>query len=96
MLEGVFDALHQPEIDIKAEAFIRKFAKAIFEQEVRRSQSRTPGVRPTPSAFLSCFLDAIPHGLAHDQTDRADKACTVIASIVHDLVVAQAAEHTSA
>jgi len=87
MLEGVFDALHQPEIDVKAEAFIRQFAKAIFEQEVRRSQSRTPGVRPTPSALLSCFLDAIPHGLAHDRTEHADKACVVITSIVHDLVV---------
>ena len=86
MLEGVFDALHQPEIDVKAEAFIRKFAKAIFEQEVYRPQSRTPGVR-TPSALLSCFLDAIPHGLAHDRKEHADKACTVITSIVNDLVV---------
>lgn len=86
MLEGIFDALHQPETDVKAEAFIRNLAKAIFEQEVRRTQSRTPGGRPTPGALLSCFLDAIPHGVARDQREHVDKACAVITSVVHDLV----------
>jgi transformation/transcription domain-associated protein len=44
-----------------------KLCEGHFEQEVRRSQPRTPGVRPTPSAFLSYFLDVIPHGLAYGQ-----------------------------
>lgn len=87
MLEGVFDALHQPGVDVKAEEFVRRFAKVIFEQEIRRSQSRTPGARPTASSLLSCFLDAIPHGLARDQPEHVEKACGVITSIVHDLVV---------
>lgn len=85
-MEGIFDALHQSVIDNKAESYIRKLAKTVFEQELTRSQSRASGIRPTPSTLLSCFLDSIPHALAREQPEHASKACTVVAAVVQDLV----------
>jgi transformation/transcription domain-associated protein len=81
-MEGIFDALHQSVIDNKAESYIRKLAKTVFEQELTRSQSRASGIRPTPSTLLSCFLDSIPHALAREQPEHASKACTVVAAVV--------------
>ncbi|PPQ93995.1 hypothetical protein CVT25_009843 [Psilocybe cyanescens] len=85
-LEGIFDALHLPEVEEKAESYVRKLGKAIFEEEIRRGQSREAGTRPIPSVLLSCYLDAFPHALARDQSDQANKARAVIFSIVRDLV----------
>ena len=85
-LEGAFDALHIPEVQDKAEAFIRKLAQAVFEEDIRRSHLREVGVRPTPSNLLTCYLDAIPHAMAREQPDHAKKARTVITHIVEDLV----------
>ena len=86
VLEGVFDALHLPTIDEKAELFIRKLAHAVFELELHRPPTRILGVRPPPGPLLSSYLDAIPHALACDQAEQANKARTVITSIIQDLV----------
>ena len=85
-LEGTFDALHIPEVQDKAEAFVRKLAQAVFEEDIRRSHLREVGVRPTPSSLLTCYLDAIPHAMAREQSDHAKKARAVITHIVEDLV----------
>jgi len=86
MLEGIFDALHLPEVQDQSEAFVRKLGRAVFEQELRRAQSREQGMRPTPSILLSCYLDAFPHALARDVPEHAIKSRAVISSIVEDLV----------
>jgi transformation/transcription domain-associated protein len=39
-LEGTFDALHALEVQDKAEAFVRKLAQAVFEEDIRRSHLR--------------------------------------------------------
>ncbi|KAF8974524.1 hypothetical protein BDZ97DRAFT_2053099 [Flammula alnicola] len=85
-LEGVFDALHFPEVQEQAEAFVRRLGNAVFEEEFRRAQSRDVGIRPTPGILLSCYLDAFPHALARDQPEQANKARLVISSIVDDLI----------
>ncbi|KDR83700.1 hypothetical protein GALMADRAFT_236040 [Galerina marginata CBS 339.88] len=85
-LEGVFDAIHLPEVQEQAESYVCNLGKAVFEQEIRRGQSREAGKRPTPSVLLSCYLDAFPHALARDQFDQAMKARAVVSSVVQDLV----------
>lgn len=84
-LQGIFDALHIPELQLQAETFVRKLGKAIFEEELRRPPLRE-GARPTSSALLSCYLDAFPHALARDQPEHATKAYSMICTIVDDLV----------
>ncbi|KAF9057606.1 hypothetical protein BJ165DRAFT_1520972 [Panaeolus papilionaceus] len=86
IVEGLFDAIHIPETQEKAEAYIYKLGHSIFETEIARSQAREPGTRLVPGAHLSCFLDAIPHALSRDQADDAAKAQTVISNIVSDVI----------
>jgi transformation/transcription domain-associated protein len=86
MLEGIFDSLHLPEVQEQAEPFVRRLGKAIFEEELHRGQSREVGVRPTPSVLLSCYLDGLPHALACDHPEQVKRACSVVSSIVQDLV----------
>ncbi|RDB22695.1 Transcription-associated protein 1 [Hypsizygus marmoreus] len=85
-MEGLFDAIHFPETQAQAEPFIHKVAHIVFDLEVRRGHSRGPGVRPVTSALLNCFLDALPHALAREQSDQAEKAQSIIARIIEDLV----------
>jgi transformation/transcription domain-associated protein len=85
-LEGAFDALHIPEVQDKAEAFVRKLVQAVFEEDIRQSHLREVGVRRTPSSLLTCYLDAIPHAMAREQPDHAKKARAVITQIVEGLV----------
>ena len=85
-LEGTFNALHIPEVQDKAEAFVRKLAQAVLEEDICRSHLHEVGVQPTPSSLLTCYLDAIPHAIAREQPDHAKKSRAVITHIVEDLV----------
>lgn len=64
-------------------------AKAAFDAELHRNQSKTPGTRHSASIFLSCYLDAIPHALAREQPDQAKKAQSLVALIINDFVTSQ-------
>ena len=85
-LEGIFDAIYLPDIQDQAESFIRKLALAVFDVEIRRSQSRALGTRHSPGVLLSCYLDALPHALAREQPEQATKAQSLVALIISDLV----------
>ena len=85
-LEGIFDAVHIPEIKEQAEEFVRKVSCLVFDSEVRRAQTRENGLRRYPSALLSAYLDALPHALARENTDEITKARELVAVIVQDLV----------
>jgi transformation/transcription domain-associated protein len=85
-LEGIFDAIYLPDIQDQAESFIRKLALAVFDVEIRRSQSRALGARHCPGVLLSCYLDALPHALAREQPEQATKAQSLVALIINDLV----------
>ncbi|TFK43492.1 hypothetical protein BDQ12DRAFT_731508 [Crucibulum laeve] len=85
-LEGMFDAIHLPETQIQAEAYIRKLGQTVFESEIRRNLNRDANVRPTPSTLLSCYLDAIPHALTREQPEQAERAQAIVALVIEDLV----------
>ncbi|KAF8897572.1 hypothetical protein BD779DRAFT_388223 [Infundibulicybe gibba] len=85
-LEGIYDAIHIPEIQDQAEAFLKKLSQAVFSAEVHRNQTREAGLRPAPSSLLSCFLDAIPYALTRQQSEHGRRAESIIASIIEDLV----------
>ncbi|KAF9567316.1 hypothetical protein CPC08DRAFT_17123 [Agrocybe pediades] len=85
-LEGIFDSLHLPEVQERAENYVRQLGKAIFQEEIGRGQTRSAGARLTPSVILCCYLDAIPHALAREQPDQAAKARSLISSMIHGLV----------
>ncbi|THV08510.1 hypothetical protein K435DRAFT_832965 [Dendrothele bispora CBS 962.96] len=83
-LEGVFDAIHQADVQEKAEQFVRKLSQFVFESELRKGLIREQSFRPSP--LLSSFLDSIPHALAREQPTEAKKAQALVASMVQDLV----------
>ncbi|KAJ3722891.1 FAT domain-containing protein [Lentinula raphanica] len=83
--EGALDAVHIDETQEKAETFIRKLSQAVFEAELKKEPSReTSSYRA--STLLSSYMDALPHTLARLPADQANKARSLIASIVQDLV----------
>jgi transformation/transcription domain-associated protein len=65
-------ATYLPDLKVRSEAFIRKMAQIVFKMEVRHNEAHR-GSRPVPTPLLSCFLDALPHALAHDQPEQAKK-----------------------
>ncbi|GLB33849.1 putative PI3 PI4-kinase family protein [Lyophyllum shimeji] len=85
-VEGIFDALNVPDLQVQAESFIRKVAQFVFELEIQRNHSRGPGARLTTSGLLSSFLDAFPYGLARDQPMQAKTAQSIFVLVIQDLV----------
>ncbi|KAF7352758.1 hypothetical protein MVEN_01242100 [Mycena venus] len=88
-LEGVFDALYltePPELKDRAEAYLLKLSQSVLDLEVRRGQTREAGVRPIPSPLLNVFLDALPHALAREQREQAEKAQSIVKSFIQHLV----------
>jgi transformation/transcription domain-associated protein len=92
-LEGIFDAIHLPEIQEQAEQYARKLSQFVFETEVISSQAREIGLRRHPSPLLSAYLDALPHALARENTGDAKKAQALVSFIIQDLV-AMGSENT--
>ncbi|TFK23272.1 atypical/PIKK/TRRAP protein kinase [Coprinopsis marcescibilis] len=86
VIEGIFDGLHVPAVQTEAENYLQRLASTIFENEIRRNQSREVGSRIIPSAVLNSFLDSIPHGLARDQPTQREKATAVVRNIIGDLI----------
>ncbi|KAK2466244.1 hypothetical protein APHAL10511_001886, partial [Amanita phalloides] len=84
-LEGLHDATHVPDVKEKAEVYLQKVARTIFQMEIHQSQNREVGVRPMPSTLLTCFLDAIPYALARDSAKQSETAQELLARIVQDL-----------
>ncbi|KAG2013625.1 atypical/PIKK/TRRAP protein kinase [Coprinopsis cinerea AmutBmut pab1-1] len=85
-VEGIFDSIYIPTIQNEAESYLRKLASTVFENEIRRNQSREVGARPTPSPVLNSFLEAIPHGLAREQPAQCERAKEVVAILINDLI----------
>ncbi|KAJ7682762.1 FAT domain-containing protein [Mycena polygramma] len=88
-LEGIFDALYltePPELRDRAEEYLLKLSRSVLDMEVRRGQTREAGLRPIPSSLLNVFLDALPHALAREQRDQAEKAQSIVKSFIHHLV----------
>ncbi|KAF5369949.1 hypothetical protein D9758_001009 [Tetrapyrgos nigripes] len=82
--EGVFDAIHLPDVQEKAEQLLRKLSQHVMETELRRGHVREQLSRPSP--LLSSFLDAIPHGLAREQQSEAKRAQALVSAMIQDLI----------
>uniref|UniRef100_D8PQ42 Non-specific serine/threonine protein kinase n=1 Tax=Schizophyllum commune (strain H4-8 / FGSC 9210) TaxID=578458 RepID=D8PQ42_SCHCM len=86
-IDAVFEAVHIPEFNERAEKLMKEASSFVFRTEIRRRQSPlVEGTRPTPSSMLSTLLDAIPQAMAHDNPTRAKKAADLVRAIVEDLV----------
>ncbi|KAJ6599027.1 hypothetical protein DFH09DRAFT_1388713 [Mycena vulgaris] len=88
-LEGLFDALYltePPELKDRAEEYLLKLSQSVLDIEVRRGQTREAGLRPIPSPLLNVFLDALPHALAREQREQAEKAQSIVKSFIQHLV----------
>ncbi|KAJ7590989.1 hypothetical protein C8J56DRAFT_1135339 [Mycena floridula] len=84
MLEGIFDALHIPEVQSQAQPFLRNLSTTIFQTEIRSASTREPIFQA--SALLTAFLDAWPHALCREVPEDVTKSKEFIASLVNDLV----------
>ncbi|KAJ7700136.1 hypothetical protein B0H17DRAFT_1158131 [Mycena rosella] len=88
-LEGLFDALYltePPELKQRAEEFLLKLSQSVLDMEVRRGQTREAGLRPVSSPLLNVFLDALPHALAREQREQAEKAQSIVKSFIQHLI----------
>lgn len=83
-LEGVFDAIHAPELQDQSFECAREFSYYILTFEVRRL-SKDTSIRRYPSAIFSCFLDSLPHGLSRDNPAEAKRTEELMSSLLHDL-----------
>ncbi|KAF9453072.1 FAT-domain-containing protein [Macrolepiota fuliginosa MF-IS2] len=83
-LEGVYDAIHIPELSTEAKTYIRNLSRSVFELSIRKHQSRD--AKGGPNRLLFCYLDALPHALAREQPEQAEAAQELIAKIIEDLV----------
>lgn len=84
-LEGVFDAIHISELQDEAQKFFRDLSLAVFTKEIRASVP-SEIFRRYPSPLFSAYLEALPHALAREATEEAQRAQVLISSIIQDLV----------
>jgi transformation/transcription domain-associated protein len=85
-LEGLFDAIHLPEIGDRAEESVRKVSQNVFNSEIRGNQSKDVGLRRWPGPLLASYLDALPHAIARENATEALKAQEVLSTILQDLI----------
>ncbi|KDQ64542.1 hypothetical protein JAAARDRAFT_28186 [Jaapia argillacea MUCL 33604] len=85
-LEGMYDAVHLDEIQERAEDFIRKLSRHVFRLETRRGFPTESGPRRYPTPLLSCYLNALPHALARENPQEAQKAQKLVSCIIQDLI----------
>jgi transformation/transcription domain-associated protein len=85
-LEGIFDAIHIPDIKERAEQFGHKLSQVVFDVEIRMNQARDSGHRRYPGPLMSAYLDALTHALVRESADEAKKAGDYISIIIEDLV----------
>lgn len=85
-MESLFDAIHIPEVQERAEEYLRTLSRHIFTLEARRTLAKDASLRRYPSHLFSLYLDAFPHGLARADQKQLKKAAEIMRSIVHDFV----------
>ncbi|KAI0921097.1 hypothetical protein AcW2_006184 [Taiwanofungus camphoratus] len=85
-LKGLFDAIHLPELQEKAEKNIQELSRFVFNAEVRRSSAKDVAIKRFPSPLLTCYLDALPHGLAREDPVEAKRVQDIVTGLIHELV----------
>ncbi|KZT05505.1 atypical/PIKK/TRRAP protein kinase [Laetiporus sulphureus 93-53] len=95
-LEGLYDAIHVPEVQERAEKTFLEISQLVLSSEVRRAASIPAFSRKFPSQLLTCYLDALPHGVARENTSEAKKIQGIISKLIRDLIAMTDAPSVSA
>lgn len=88
-IEGLFDAIHIPDVQERAEAYLRTLSHHVFTLECRRALVKTSkdiAVRRYPSHLFRLYLDALPHALVRNDSAQRSKATEIVKSIIHGIV----------
>ncbi|KAH8118563.1 FAT-domain-containing protein [Phellopilus nigrolimitatus] len=85
-VEGLFDAIHVPHVQERAEEYLRTLSRHVFTLEARRALAKDVSLRRFPSHMFGLYLDAFPHALARTDEHQAKRAAEILRLIVHDLV----------
>lgn len=85
-VEGLFDAIHLPEVQVRAEEYLRILSRHVFTLEARRALAKDAVHRRFPSHMFGLYLDALPHALARVDEEQAKKARAIVTTIIHDIV----------
>ncbi|KAI0284236.1 FAT domain-containing protein [Russula aff. rugulosa BPL654] len=86
-LEGMFDAIHQPDVQEKAEAFIRELARHVFRAEICRAVTLDKAMRRYVSLLFAAFLDGLCHGLSRENPAEASRAVDLVNSLIQDPII---------
>lgn len=84
-LEGMFDAMHTPELQERATEAMHDFSRYVLDAEVRRFGSKDAPIRRWPSTLFACYLEAIPRGLARDGATNTTRAEELLRTQLQDL-----------
>jgi transformation/transcription domain-associated protein len=85
-LEGVFDAIHIPDLQVQAEKYVRELSRHLFTAEIRSGPTKDAASRRYPGPMLSCYLEAFPTALARENVQERSKSHEFVSSLVRDLV----------
>ncbi|EPT03792.1 hypothetical protein FOMPIDRAFT_150002 [Fomitopsis schrenkii] len=85
-LEALHDAMHIEGLMERAEKTLRDVSRCIVFSEVKRNSSKDPALRRYPTRQLTCFLDALPHGIARENAAEAEKARELLSAVLTELV----------
>ena len=69
-LENLYDAIHVPDVQEKAEKTLADVSRFLLTSEVRRNAVKDALTRRYPSPVFSCYLDALQHGLAREKPEE--------------------------
>ncbi|KAI0352960.1 atypical/PIKK/TRRAP protein kinase [Trametes cingulata] len=94
-LENLYDALHVPDLQEKAEKTLTELSRFLFASEVKRNAIKDPLTRRYPSPIFTCYLDALQYGLARDKPEEARRALELVDASIRELVAMAAGAETS-
>lgn len=85
-VEALFDAIHVPEVQDRAQEYLRTLSRHVFTLEARKALAKDTAPRRFPSRMFGLYLDVFPLALARSDVQQAKKAAEVVKMIVHDIV----------
>ncbi|KAI9063246.1 atypical/PIKK/TRRAP protein kinase [Trametes sanguinea] len=95
-LENLYDALHVPDLQEKAEKALSELSRWLFASEVKRNAGKDAVARRYSTPIFTCYLEALQYGLARDKPDEAKRALTLVDGLVRELVAMAAKEDVTA
>ena len=86
-IEGLFDAIHIPDVQNRAEEHLKDLSRHIFILELRKTaQKDVTGSRRFPSKLCSLYLDALQYALIRNEKEQMERVIATITAIIHGLL----------